>query len=234
MTGQRFAIILTHNRPAELARCLEAIAPQVDAILVIDNASDPPVLFQDLSAAVLRGTCHSTIRLHHVPDQPPNLARLWNVGFDMVCAVSEAAGFQQWDIAVLCDDAVPPPGWFEAVSTSMRAKGAAIGASSPWVTSQGAIDVKREPDGDLMGRMPGWAFVIAGERGLRADESMHWWWLDTDLDWQARAAGGMVMIGGYPVPNDRPNDFTINVPGLAEQAGRDGETFARKWGSRPW
>jgi hypothetical protein len=82
--------------------------------------------------------------------------------------------------------------------------------------------------------MPGWAWILNPDSGVRADESMRWWWLDTDIDWQARKHGGMVMIGGYPVPNRLPNDFTVHVPGLGEQAGRDGETFTAKWGRRPW
>jgi rhamnopyranosyl-N-acetylglucosaminyl-diphospho-decaprenol beta-1,3/1,4-galactofuranosyltransferase len=39
------AVVLTHNAPESLARCLEAIRSQdraVDRILVVDNASDPP------------------------------------------------------------------------------------------------------------------------------------------------------------------------------------------------
>src|SRR5580704_13249762 len=40
------ALVLTHNAPASLARCLSAIGSQTRppaAILVVDNASDPPV-----------------------------------------------------------------------------------------------------------------------------------------------------------------------------------------------
>ena len=40
------AVVLTHNAPASLARCLEAVAGQTcppDAVLVVDNASRPPV-----------------------------------------------------------------------------------------------------------------------------------------------------------------------------------------------
>ena len=46
-TRQRIlAVVLTHNAPDSLRRCLEAIAAQTlvpDAVLVVDNASQPPV-----------------------------------------------------------------------------------------------------------------------------------------------------------------------------------------------
>ncbi len=40
------ALVLTHNAPVSLGRCLAAIAAQTrppDAVLVVDNASQPPV-----------------------------------------------------------------------------------------------------------------------------------------------------------------------------------------------
>lgn len=80
----------------------------------------------------------------------------------------------------------------------------------------------------------GWAFVLDATAGVRADESMRWWWCDTDVDWQARGKGGTVMIGEYAVPNRLPNDFTNAKPELGERTGIDGMMFVEKWGFRPW
>lgn len=221
----RYAIILTHNRPRLLVECVAAISPQVDVTLVIDNASHPPVDPGSLSATV-----EHPVAVAHVPDQPPNLAHLWNRGLDMV---NQLAAGQPWHAAVLCDDAIAPPGWFAAVTQAMDETGAVIGYSNPW-GHQHPPQVKTQPDADIMGRMPGWAFILNGASGLRADETMHWWWLDTDLDRRARQAGGVVMIGGYPVPNSQPNHYTNIHPHLAEQAGRDRARFAEIWGKVPW
>jgi hypothetical protein len=76
--------------------------------------------------------------------------------------------------------------------------------------------------------------MLRGESELRADERFHWWWCDTDLDWQARARGGTVIARGPVVPNTLPNDFTVNYPGLNDRAGQDGLEFTAKWGWRPW
>lgn len=218
--NSRFAIILTHNRHELLKQCLDAIQPQVDQVLVIDNASNPRVDAIGVKGAVM-----------YVPDQPPNLSDLWNRGFRWIEWSPNRA--EEWDVAMLCDDVTVPEGWFHAVSSCMRAHGAAAGSTHSWHPVSVPI-VKTHPDGDIYNRMQGSAFVLAGEKGLRADETMHWWWCDTDLDFMARLKGGMVIAPGLTAHNIHPNDFTNRVPGLAEQAARDGQTFAMKWGGRPW
>lgn len=211
------AIILTHSRPELLAQTIAAIRPQVDRVIVIDNASDPP-------AQVERG-----VTLVQIPDQPPNLARFWNAGIAM--AVQSGATY----VAVLCDDAIVPDGWFAAVTSAMAEHGAAAGCSDPFgYMPVGQTRVKTEPDSAIMERMPGHAWVLDPASGVRGDESMLLWYCDTSADWEARKAGGMVMVGGYPVPNAMPSGFMLTHPELIHQTGLDGEAFVRRWGWRPW
>jgi glycosyltransferase involved in cell wall biosynthesis len=216
---KRGALILTHNRPELLAQAIAAIKPQVDVVLVIDNASSPPA------------SVEADVHLLYVPDQPPNLANLWNQGFDWYKRRIKAS--HGLDIAMLCDDAIVPEGWYVAVTEGMRRTGAATGCSNPWGT-QHSPRVKTAPDNDIMGRMTGWAFVIDADKGLRADETMKWWWQDTSLDFESRLCGGMVMVGGYPVPNVHPGEYTNTIPGLGEQVGKDRQAFAARWGGVPW
>lgn len=212
----RLAIILTHNRPGLLAECIAAISPQVDQVIAIDNASDPP-------AEVERG-----VTLVQISDQPPNISKMWNVGIAM------AVDAEATHIAVLCDDTAAPAGWFAAVVEAMDQTGAVVGCSDPFsYLPPGHVRVKTEPDGAIMERMPGPAWILDPRSSVRPDDQFAWWWGDTDVDWQARKAGGMVMIGGYPVPNIRPNENTARLE-LAERAGRDAEAFSAKWGWRPW
>ena len=218
MNRARAALILTHNRPRLLADCIAAIRPQVDDILVIDNASDP------------KAHVPPEIWLEYIPDQPPHLAKFWNHGFNFFDKIYDG---RPYDVAVLCDDTIVPDGWFNAVVTGLRETGAAIGCSNPWGMDHPPM-IKTSPDRDIMGRMIGWAFVMDASRGLRADENMQWWWFDTDLDWQARRAGGFVMVGGYPVPNIHPGQFTNERPGLGARAGKDREAFVNKHGWIPW
>jgi hypothetical protein len=233
----RFAVIAAHNRHDLLRATVAAIGPQVDAVVIVDNASDPPIC----AAEHLDGdrTWVTTIVL--VEEQPPNLARNWNVGIDAALALHEAAAPERRGsspplIAVLNDDAPAPAGWFDAVTAAMVATGAVVGCSDPWGTGH-APRVKREPDRSLMERMPGWAWILDPASPVRPDESLRWWWNDTDVDWQARLAGGMVMVGAPAVPNVQPNYWTIHRPDCGARVAADREAFAAKWaayGGCPW
>jgi glycosyltransferase involved in cell wall biosynthesis len=206
-----------------LRECLRAAWAQVDEVCVIDNASQPPV--NDNTPYM-----HALIRDE---EQPPNLARLMNVGFDWAARRALELGYEEWNVAVLCDDVVIPASWFRSVVWALRTTNAAAGSTHQLQSVTEPI-IKTAPDTDIVNRMQGSACVFKGELGLRADERMHWWWQDTDLDWQARVGGGMIIAPGPVAHNSLPNDFTYSVPGLAEQAGRDGEVFAAKWGFKPW
>lgn len=215
----RAALILTHNRPELLAQCIAAIQPQVDKVLVIDNASRPPA------------TVPEDVALLYIPDQPPNLARWWNIGLDYFANIYDGENVS--DVAVLCDDAIVPEGWFAAVVEGMRATDTTAGSSNPFGTNH-EPRVKSDMDRDIAGRMCSWAFVLDGTRPIRADTSMAWWWFDTDFDIQCRRDKGTVMIGGFLVPNIKYGEYTNTVPGLGEQTGRDREAFAAKYGGMPW
>lgn len=218
----RFAIILAHNRPELLLQVVAAIGPQVEMVIVIDNASDPPIQLE-------AGQQWRNVVVP-VPDQPPNLARFWNLGITLALEMSTPG--EQPYIAVLCDDAVVPAGWFAAVTEAMANTGAVVGCGSG--APLGHATLKTAPDSDLMGRMTGHAWILDPVSPVRPDESMMLWWCDTDIDWQARAAGGMVSVGGYPVPNILPNGFMATHPELVPQTGQDGLAFAAKHGGKPW
>lgn len=222
---QRAATVLTHNRQELLLICLEALRLQVDEILVIDNASDPPALIPPSWQSFQGGN----VTLLQDPEQPPNLSRMWNLGIDYFVDKHEGVV----DIAVVCDDAIVPAGWFDAVTHGMRQTGAVIGCSNPWGWPH-PPRLKTAPDRDVMGRMPGHAWIIDGSRGVRADERFRYWYGDTKIDTDARRAGGMVMVGGFPVPNMKPDDFITKVPGLAEQAAADAAMYAAIEGATPW
>jgi hypothetical protein len=253
-TVNRFAVIITHNRPELLARCVAAVAPQVDAVIVLDNASDPPVTHGQITNAVragrteadlagLRGQANGCrVVVINEPTQPPDLPLLWRIGLGMAralwCGSNDTRGGQPLDhmyhVAMLCDDAIVPTGWFSTVRAEMIRTGATAGASDPF-NRAGYQVLKTAPDNDIMGRMPGHAYMLNASPP-EPDSSMRWWWCDTDMDFQARKMHGMVMVGSerLGVQNERPNEYTNTKPELAEQAGRDAAAFVAKWGFRPW
>lgn len=231
----RLAIIPTHDRPVELARLLDAITPQCNFVLVVDNASTPPV-HQSYPGAIgpdtVMGIAATNLHIIRDEEQPPNLSRLWNVGLDRAAAHAEWFGFDVYDVAIFNDDAVVPPGWWDLVSGALRDHPTAAVACTP---AHGAIPapvLNTTPGGDLSARMTPWAFVARGELGMRSDERMRWWWFDTDWDYRARQGGGVLIVPGPVVINTGANSSTVGA--LAEQAGRDRRTFREIWGSNPW
>jgi glycosyltransferase involved in cell wall biosynthesis len=225
----RYAVIATHNRPAELNALVEALAPQCDTIVIIDNASTPPVgiwvKYKDWPMiAVLRD-----------PEQPPNLSRLWNEGLAEVESCAVARRQDVWDVAIFNDDAIVPPTWFDTVAAFLRGRDPMPAVCCTHTYGEPARPplLKITPDGDLFNRMCPWAFVARGELGLRYNERLRWWWSDTLFDWAARRAGGVLSVPGPQVINSRANESTVGV--LAEQAGKDRLMFEEiTGGPAPW
>ena len=207
-----------------LADCIDSVVDQVDRVIVIDNQSNPPI---DLEP------WHGKAGVVSVPIDPPNISTLWNVGLALVDASAHQQGHDRWDIAVLNSDVVVPAGWVEALSQAMRATPAVLAYPDQHGGREQLLHTKAEPV-DLRQRITGYAYLLRGEAGLRLDESMAWWYSDDDLDWRARISGGALLVPGAPVEHRCPNGSMYDRPELGEQAGRDRETFARKWGRTPW
>lgn len=219
-----FAIIPTHNRVQELKQCVLSLHCQVSHLLIIDNASDRPVhADEDL--------IDGKIFHNFVPDQPPNLSKLWNRGLDWAEQMAEVLRVPEWNVAILNDDAQVSPTWVRTLSDRMREYGADAASSTPF-TGTGTQFFGPGTTPGVRTRLTGWAFMVRGESGLRADERFQWWCGDDDLSHQARERGGLVHVDGQPTLNRYPNQSTQGV--LAEIAGQDMQRFVEKWGQRPW
>lgn len=225
MTG-RFTVVPTNRRPCVL-KALGAIAPQVDKVIVIEtlgSIAPDPVHSNDIRA-------HAPGVSIFVDDKPGmSVSRWWNKGLGLAQHFAQRAGLEKWEVAVLNDDVIVPEGWFDAVSHGLRHL-QAVAACSGGLLPKPILHTKPGPV-NLMTRMQGFAYMLAGEWELRADETMPWWCSDDDLDWTARSLGGMVMIPGFHVDHLYPNGQM--TPELHVQAGKDMETFVAKWKERPW
>jgi hypothetical protein len=217
-TVPRYAIIPTHNRPEQLRELVRSLGTQCDVVVIVDNASAPPVDQADLLDVVPAAVAVEVIRDE---EQPPNLARVWNLMFDRCAEL--ASGVDEWDIAVLNDDAVVPAGWYQACADGLRANPDAVIAHTNPTSPALLKRLFHNPNN----RMCPHAFVIGGAARLRADESMRWWYQDTDLDFQARLAGGVLSVAGPRVINANANSTTVGE--LAEQAQKDRAAFEAKW-----
>lgn len=214
----RYAIIPTHNRPELLTALVASLGSQCDGVVVLDNASEPPVDEEQLQDAA--GVPVLVLRDE---EQPPNLARFWNVMFEQVAEQAKGQGLAEWDVAVLNDDSIVPAGWFDACSTGLRGHDTAVIAHTSTTTPALLTELHNQPGN----RMTPHAFVIRGELGMRADERMKWWYQDSDLDLRARLAGGVLSVKGPTVVNSKANQTTVGF--LAGQAQADHAVFVEKW-----
>ena len=232
-TVPRYAIVPTHNRPERLLALVTALGPQCDHIVVLDNASEPPV-----DGGALQDASDAFVEVISDPEQPPNLSRFWNVMFDRCAKVaadargdSSFAG-KPYDVAVFNDDSIVPAGWYDTVATALREHPTAVVAHTG-DTPVRKPDLLTEWPFERSRRMAPHAFLVRGEVGLRADESMAWWAFDDDFSRQAILAGGVLAVPGPVVVNSAANVVTANSAVLSEQAERDLKTFAAKWGGMP-
>jgi hypothetical protein len=221
MRPPRYAIIPTNGREC-VTDCIDAILPQVDHVIAVCTAPQ------------MRGknSWYDQIHKLYMPG-PINISHWWNWGLDAVRISVEEDLDQRpakWDVAILNDDVIVPEGWFDAVAGKMRELKAAA-ACSGGTTGMPILHTHAGPV-PLSTRMQGFAFIVAGESGLRADEQFRWYCGDDDLGWRAAGVGGMVMIPGFHVNHLYPNQQV--TPEMQELIAEDMQRFVDKWGQRPW
>ncbi len=209
-----WAVIPSRHRQTELRNLVAQLREQDTQVVVVDNGVS--LLSEDPGVHVIRDF-----------EDPPNLSRLWNVGLRYVADLESP---NEYFVAVLNDDLVIPPSFIENLAIGMMHGGAV--AAFPDQHGQGGHLLDHAGPVSLFRRMTGYAFMLRGSAGLFADETLKWWYGDDDLDWRAREAGGVVCVAGVTVQHLHPNGSTTGV--LAEQAGRDRQTFVAKWGRAPW
>jgi GT2 family glycosyltransferase len=190
------AVVLTHNAPESLQRCLRAIAAQTvppDSVLVVDNASDPPASLEDPTA----GGLPTTLLRSEVNTGPAG-------GYAQALAefLSSGAG-HAW---VLDDDMVPDPWCLERLW--------AVAEREP--DSAFVFPISRQPDGSF-GLWPSWCgFVVARQIvdsvGLPMAD-LFWWAEDTEyLQWRIPKAGFTMQVVGDALVDHDPIRHGEGVP----------------------
>lgn len=218
----RFVIVPTNGR-ACLKDCLQAIAPQVDSTIVVYTVP--------WKEGEVRPHPNFGVALRDVGT--PNISRWWNQGLEIctqVMRMSEGDPPGRYDVAIINDDVIVPEGWFDAVSDGLRMYDCAAACSGGPNTSP---IVHRAPGPvPLHTRLQGFAFILAGEKNLRANEEMRWYFSDDYIDWRARELGGMVMVPGREVQHLHPNEQMTGE--LHQFSAEDAAKFKEIWGVMPW
>lgn len=213
-----WAVIPSRDRPEMLQSLIDRLVADGVHVVVVDTGY--PL-----------GTTWRNVYTLRDATEPPNISRWWNAGLDLVEHMENG---REHTVALLNDDLVVPPGFMQTLAQALADTGAAAAyPDQHGMRGQGQYILHDVPIPiSLYRRMTGYAFALRGSAGIRADETLQWWYGDDDIDWTARQRGGSVLVGGLTVQHLQPNSTTVGE--LAEQAGRDRETFINKWGRAPW
>jgi GT2 family glycosyltransferase len=167
------AVILTHNAPESLGRCLRAIAGQTappEAVLVVDNASAPPAALPPtdvfpISARLVRSDVNT------------------GPAGGYATALAEFLGSEYLHAWVLDDDMVPEAACLERLWS--------VAAQDP--ERAFLFPLSQQVDGSL-GVWPSWCGLLVSRQIVEAVglpmEELFWWAEDTEyLQWRIPEAG---------------------------------------------
>lgn len=233
MTTPTYAVVPSLGREC-LQRCLDSLLPQVDVLVLVQTADfQSPVWVDGGKLAMIKDL-----------SEPKNIHRWWNLGIDTAASYARMKGQSQWNVLIVNDDVISPPHLVETLDAGMRER-EINGQYFPLLRARNPV--LAYPDNfsgdrcvlnrtagpvDLTTRISGWCFMIRGESGLRAEESLLWWYGDDHLDWQAREMGGALMVPGCKVEHLYPGQLTGASEELTAQTHRDRRMFEFLWSGR--
>lgn len=224
-----YAVIPSGFRPVELRNLVTRLVADDVNVVIVDTGYDRISIV------------HPRVSVSQDLDVPKNIQRWWNVGLRRVYKAHELmiklgkVPDEEFVVAVLNDDLEIPAGFVQTLADHIVRSGSAAACPLPGVRMDYWDLVSATTDDiNISVRMTGYAFALRGSLGLLADESFGWWYGDNDLDWQARLKGGVTFVGGAweGFRHLYPDQTTMGE--LALQAGRDRQTFVKKWGREPW
>lgn len=176
----RAAVIPTHSRPMDFSDCVAAIRPQVDQVIAV--AHGLPAQGYALNT---EGVDDVVLYESNIP----NISAMWRKG------MSRAESGTRW-VAVLNDDAIVSPGWFDTLQLDADTFGS-VGASGP-----------RGPGSD---KISGFAFILDITSDVKPDERFRWWYSDDAIQRRCEAAGGFTICDRAAVEHRYPDKSTVGV-----------------------
>jgi GT2 family glycosyltransferase len=208
-----YVVIASKNRPEMLANLRGQLAGQTTEVFVFDNGYDTPP----------RGA---------IPAHGWGLHQMWNRGLEMAAEAAQGPH----NVLILNDDVEVPNEFAAHLEAGLRVH------EDHWISYPNWRELEVPPGeavrtaSDTMAgqTMSGWAFMVRGEAGLRFDERFSWWYGDSDLECQVKAAGKFtVCVGGCFARHLDPLRSTLEDSDRLADAELDEKLFAAKWNIDP-
>lgn len=215
-----YAVIPSGNRLAELTALVKVLAEDGVNVIVVNTGYE----YDEISQL---GTPDNQVYIYNATREPKNISAWWNHGLRWAEQMSDSRGNDEYVVAVLNDDIVIKSGFVHELAAGIFRHDVVL--SYPDVFGLQFDQDFHQPS---HWRMSGYAFALRGSAEIYANETLQWWYGDNDIEWQAFAKGGTVLIAAATCGHLYPNQSTVGP--LAEQAGRDRETFRAKWGRYAW
>jgi hypothetical protein len=214
-----WAVIPSGGRREQLKFLVARLLGDDVNVVIIDTGYAPQLREHEWNCFVIRDV------------GPKNISRWWNTGIDFIASLHTADS--RYAVAVLNDDVIVGGLQLRHLAQRMFDENAAVTYPNVHGHDRDVLLDTAAPV-DLRLRMLGCCFVLNPRSGLRADESLVWWYGDDDIDWRARGRGGSLLVHDVIIQHVSPNGWQSTNPELIAQTALDRTTFLKKWGTTPW
>lgn len=227
MSGPIYATIPVRDRHEWVDALVRQLVRQgPEAIFVYDNESDPPQPFW--------GGVLDWAGVHTIDAPGMGLHAMWNAGLDAAEKDARSKGYDRWNVLIANSDLRVGPNFLYTLAKGLRSRpNNAI--AYPNIYGIGYNDLAEFDNPNYAGQtMAGYAWMLAGETGLRVDEQFGWWYGDADIELQARRAGyNVVCVGACRAPEHLDANGSVYSQDRFAQIRADETRFAVKWGIDP-
>ncbi len=194
-----YAVVPSAGRDC-LWQCLDAVVPQADLTFLVQTQ---PFAIKP----------HPKLVCLPWYNRPLNISNWWNCGIKCAAVTAGGGGRAKWNVLVINDDVIIPPGLVNQLSDALRSSTAAL-AYLPRVSPGGVTPIT------------GWCFMLRGEAGIKADPQFEWWFGDNDIEFQAREKGGAIAVAGCEVVHLHAGGHD---PLMSDRIPIDAELWRKKW-----
>lgn len=217
-----YAVAAAHREDLDkVQRSVAALGLDKDKVVVVANGENP-----------IRSDELPDARVLQYPQDGFNLSAWWNYGIDYVRTHAD----EPYEIFVFNADCFTTFEDLLKLAHSLRLHNLSVVGPDQGRVCKDSVHIEKrlQPVSDKQYRLPGYAFMLEGESGIRMDENIRFWYNDDDLEWTGRSLKGVGLVRDVQVDHPYAGNLSCRMnPTLHQYANEDREYFFNKWGNYP-